>query len=184
MKPNYLATPNELGLNARSVFAATLLACAALLPHTSLCAQEPAPSLDLPQRRALKQYQESRFPEQQKRINEAAKFDLPLEVQWEAMAAKGTGEGYLNDDYFTNVYFVPLANALKGVTADTMGANALKAKLKKVVFACDKDAASDGYDQAIRFKDGILTIDWAPFTNPQDQERRTQTIAAALNKAL
>ncbi|MBV9490262.1 MAG: hypothetical protein JO069_11150 [Verrucomicrobia bacterium] len=31
------------------------------------------------------------------------------------------GEGYLHDDYFTNVYFVPLADAFKQITGDAMG---------------------------------------------------------------
>ena len=166
------------------LLAAALAACSSLLPQAALRAQEAAPSLSLSQRRALKEYRETKFPELQKRLNEAAKFDVPLEVQWEAMADRGAGESYQNDDYFTNVYFMPLIDALKPITADAMGAAALKAKLKKVVLACDKDAASDGYDQTVKFKDGTLTIDWAPFTNPQDQQRRTQVLAAVLDKIL
>ena len=166
------------------LLAAALVASAPLLPHVALRAQEAASALSLSQRRALKEYRETRFPELQKRLNEAAKFDVPLEVQWEAMADRGAGESYQNDDYFTNVYFVPLIEALKPITADAMGAAALKTKLKKVVLACDKDAASDGYDQTVKFKDGTLTIDWAPFTNPQDQQRRTQVLAAILDKIL
>ena len=166
------------------LLAAVLVACAPLLPQTALRAQEAAPLLSLSQRRALKEYRETKFPELQKRLNEAAKFDVPLEIQWEAMADRGAGESYQNDDYFTNVYFAPLIDAVKPITADAMGAGSLKAKLKKVVLACDKDAASDGYDQTVKFKDGTLTIDWAPFTNPQDQQRRTHVLAAVLDKIL
>ena len=57
----------------------------------------------------------------QKAINEAAKFEVPLDVKWAAVAQKDQGASYLEDDYFTNIYFVPLANALRQITNDAMG---------------------------------------------------------------
>ena len=168
----------------RSALAAALGACAALSPVAIIRAQDAA-SLALPERRALKQYQETKLPELQKHINEAAKFDVPLEIKWGAIAQKDQGDRYMEDDYFTNVYFVPLANALKEVTSDSMGADSLKAKLKKVVITFDQSTApASNYPNGVSFDNGTLTINFMPFTNSADLEPRTKAIAAGLEAKL
>ena len=157
-----------------------LLTVGTFISLSALHAQEAAPSLSLSQRRALKQYQETRFPELQRQINEAAKFDVPLEVQWEAIASHGEAQDYLRDTFFTDIYFTPLIDALQGVAAERT--KPLQAKLKKVVFTCDRDAASVQFARTVQFKDGTLTIDFEPFTNAMQRRERTQAIAAMLGK--
>ena len=168
----------------RSAFAACLVACAAISPASFLHAQDAA-SLALPERRALKQYQVTKLPDLQKAINAAAKFDVPLDIQWGAIAQKDQGASYMEDDYFTNIYFVPLANALKQVTSDAMGAEALKAKLKKVLITYDQSTApASNYPNGVKFENGTLTINFAPFSNSGDLEPRTKAIAAGLESKL
>ena len=171
-------------LPLRSTFAAVLVACAAVSPVAVLHAQEVS-SLALPERRALKEYQEKKLPDLQKNINAAAKFDVPLDIQWGAIAQKDQGGSYLEDDYFTNVYFVPLANALKQITSDAMGADALKAKLKKVVITFDEATApASNYPNGVKFENGTLTINFMPFSNSGDVEPRTKAIASGLEAKL
>ena len=161
----------------------TLLA-AVLATTATLHAQDVA-SLALPERRALKQYQDTKLPALQKSINEAAKFDVPLEINWGAIAQKGQADSYMEDDYFTNVYFVPLANALKQITSDSMGAESLKAKLKKVVITYDESTApASNYPNGVKFDNGTLTINFAPFTNSGDLEPRSKAIASGLEAKL
>lgn len=168
----------------RPALAALLLACAAVSPTAVLRAQDAA-SLALPERRALKEYQEKKLPDLQKNINAAAKFDVPMEIQWGAIARKDEGNSYMEDDYFTNIYFVPLANALKQVTSDAMGADALKAKLKKVVITYDQSTApASNYPNGVKFENGTLTINFTPFSNSGDVEPRTKAIAAGLESKL
>ena len=176
---------------ARSPFRSTLVAaalatCAALSPVAPLHAQDAAAaSLALPERRALKQYQETKLPGLQKAINEAAKFEVPLEVRWGAVAQKDQGGSYLEDDYFTNIYFVPLANALKQITDDAMGAEALRAKLKRVVVTYDPATApASNYPNGISFEGGTLTINFAPFSNSADTEERAKAIKGGLEAKL
>ena len=168
----------------RSTLAAALVMLAAISPVSMLCAQDAA-SLALPERRALKQYQETKLPELQKNINAAAKFDLPLEIKWGAIAQKDQGSSYMEDDYFTNVYFVPLANALKQITNDSMGAESLKAKLKKVVITYDQATApASNYPNGVTFENGTLTINFTPFSNSSDVEPRSKAIASGLEAKL
>ncbi len=168
----------------RSTLAAALVVCAAVSPVAILHAQEVS-SLALPERRALKEYQEKKLPELQKSINAAAKFDVSMEVQWGAIAQKDQGDRYMEDDYFTNVYFVPLANALKQITSDAMGAEALKTRLKKVVVTFDEATApASNYPNGVKFENGTLTINFMPFSNSGDVEARSKAIASGLEAKL
>ena len=120
-----------------------------------------------------------------KAINAAAKFELPVEVQWAAIAQKDQGASYLEDDYFTNIYFVPLANALKQITSDAMGAEALKAKLKRVVITYEAATApASNYPNGVSFEGGTLKINFAPFSNAADTQERAKAIAAGLEAKL
>ena len=158
--------------------------CAAILPMPALHAEDPA-SLALPERRALKQYQETKFPELQKSIQTAAGFEVPLEVKWDSIARPGEGASYLQDDYWTNIYFKPLAAALKGISGDEMGGKALKEKLKKIVITYEKNTAPvSNYPNGVSFEGGTLTINFEPFTNSADMEDRTKAIAGKLEAKL
>lgn len=168
----------------RSTLAAVIVACTAVSPLAVLHAQDAA-ALPLPERRALKQYQETKLPELQKNINAAAKFDVLMEIKWGAIAQKDQGANYLDDGYFTNIFFVPLANALRQVTSDSMGAESLKGKLKKVVITFDEATAPVSvYDKGVTFENGTLTINFMPFSNASDVESRTKAIAAGLEAKL
>ena len=110
---------------------------------------------------------------------------MPLDVRWGAIAQKDQADNYMQDDYFTNVYFVPLADALKQITSDAMGADALKAKLKKVVITYDESTApASNYPNGVKFEDGTLTINFMPFSNSGDVEPRTKAIASGLESKL
>ncbi len=168
----------------RSRLAASFAAaCLTLLALPAVHAQDA--SLALPERRGIKQYQDTKFPEEEKNIKAAAGFDLPLEVKWEAIAKPGMGDRYLEDDFWTNVYFAPLTTALKQVASDAMGAKALKDKLKKVVITFDKDTApASNYAKGLAFEDGTLTINFEPFTNSGDTDARAKAIKEALEAKL
>ena len=142
-------------------------------------------SLALPERRALKQYQDTKFPEEQKNIKAAAGFDLPLEVKWEAIAKPGQSASYQEDGFWTDIYFTPLTAALKQIASDAMGAKALKEKLKKVVITFNKNTApASNYTNGLSFDDGTLTINFEPYSNSSDIDPRTKAIKDALEAKL
>lgn len=158
-------------------------ACLAVLSLPAVHAQDS--SLALPERRALKQYQDTKFPDLQKNIKAAAGFDLPLEVKWEAIAKPGQSASYQEDGFWTDIYFNPLTKALKQITADAMGANALKDKLKKVVVTFDKDTApASNYAKGLSFEGGTLTINFEPYSNSSDVDDRAKAIKDTLEAKL
>ena len=161
-----------------------MLLALCLLSAPVAAAPDTSP-LALPERRGIQAYQASTLPELQRRINEAAGFEVPLQVQWEAIAGRGQGASYNEPDYWTNVIFVPLAEALKEVGADDMGRKALKDSLKTVVVTYDKDTApASAYERGVSFKGGVLTINFQPYANTSDVKDRTAAIRKVLEAGL
>lgn len=153
--------------------------CAGLL--VAFCAGSVQAEPTLTERRAIAAYQQGAFATYQKQIQAAAGFSLPLEVKWETLARPGEAEYYGKDEYWTKVYFIPLKDALTAVTADAMGKQALTAKLKSVVI---QNIEND--DVGAVFKDGVLTLNYRPFSNVDETpvKERTQQIQKALEDAL
>ena len=69
--------------------------------------------------------------------------------------ARGSGQ-IRRGRLLEKIYFEPLAAALQSITADELGKNALKSKLKKVVIHCDGDAPASNYAAGLKFDDAFL----------------------------
>ena len=131
--------------------------------------------MGLVERRALKAFQDSRFPELVGQINEAAGFAVDLEVDWQSLAVDDYA--HLYDEAWTKVYFQPLIEALKAITIDDMGKEALREGLKQVVIR-------DSGTRQTGFSGGVLTFHRNPVSNLDDWEERKQELQTALEKGL
>jgi hypothetical protein len=160
-----------------------LFALAFLIFGDLAAAQQKA--LGLSDRRALQAYQEKIYPAQQAAIHKAAGVELPIEVRWDALAQPGQGESYSDDGFWTNIYFVPLEQALSQVTSDSMGKQAVRAKLKKVVVTYEEATApATAYENGVIFEDGVLTLNFRPFSNIDETSRRAEAIRKKLEAKL
>jgi hypothetical protein len=131
--------------------------------------------MGLAEKRAIKELQDKVYPELKQKLDQAAKFAVPLEVQWDTLASEGYA--HLLVDSIPKVYFNPLIEALKSICADDMGQQALKGALKKVVIR--NSGSSD-----ISFADGQLLFDHDPVTNIDYGDERRDKIVKILEKAL
>ncbi|NVJ04491.1 hypothetical protein HUW63_04430 [Myxococcus sp. AM001] len=136
--------------------------------------------MGLPERRAQKAYETNVFPKQKQLIDEAAHFEVPVEVSWDSL---------IEDDYshlfetaWTKVYFTPVVEAFKAICVDDMGRDALKEKLKKVVI--QNTSGNSNGSRVAHFADGVLTLDHKPFTNIDDLKDRTKNIQKTLEAVL
>jgi hypothetical protein len=126
-------------------------------------------TLGLAERRALKEYQEKQFPEIKKEIEAGAGYAVVLDIKWEQIAKVGQSNAYKEDIYWGTTIFQPLIEAFTSITADKMGKEALKSKLKKVVIIHDeKTAPASNFPNGLTFKDGVLTVNWTPYSNVDD----------------
>ena len=74
--------------------------------------------MGLAERRAVKAFQDNQYPEFKRQIDEAAGFDLPIEVHWDSLSTNGEGYANILEDTLAKVYFIPLVDALKAITID------------------------------------------------------------------
>ena len=128
----------------------------------------------------MNDFQTNQYPDLQSQVVAAAGFDVPLEVQWETLAAPG--ESHLYAESWPQVYFEPLIQGLKTVGGDKMGLDAIKAGLKKIVI---QNTTGCYYgDRWATLQDGALTLDHEPLTNVALVDDRTKGLVKALEAGL
>lgn len=135
--------------------------------------------MGLPDRRALKDFQEKRYPDLVKKIETAAGFKVPVEVNWDTIAQDGKAKLY--DEAFEKVYFTPVIQGLQKVAVDDLARQAIRKGLKKVVLENTGDLYGP---KAVSFKDGVLKIDHQPFSNIPYVAEREKAVVGALEGGL
>jgi len=139
----------------------------------------------LAERRAIASYQKDQYPALQKKIQQAAGFEVPIEVNWNSIAMPGDAEHYAKDDYFVKTIFQPLETALAEVAKDDMGKAALKEKLKKIsIMYSEAGASASAYKERVTFTGGVLAVNFRPFTNTDEVQDRAKAIRQALEAGL
>ena len=135
--------------------------------------------MGLAERRATKEFQDKQFPALREEIHKAAGFPVPLEVNWEQLAVEGQTDYY--KDNWTAIFFRPVIDALRQITRDDMGKEALRAGLKKIEFRNSAGAYSP--HSAISFLNGAIQIDHE-MSNVSDVAELTKFLIELIEKAL
>ena len=129
---------------------------------------------------AIKDFQDNHLPKLQTQVDEAAKMPVTLKIDWQSLALEN--QSHLYAECWQKIYCEPLISALRSITRDELGTEALKEQLKKVVI---KSEAGNYYgDRWTTFADGILTLDHLPTSNIGDVEDRTKGLIQVLGKGL
>lgn len=136
--------------------------------------------MGLLEKRALKAFQEDNYQKLLSEINTLAGYTIEFDIKWDNITKDDYAAMY--DEAFTKVYFTPFIEALKEITADDMGKEALQETLKKVVI---KNEGGFVYGStAYSFSDGVLTIDHEPFSNIDNITERSMELGKLLMKNL
>lgn len=139
----------------------------------------------LAERRAIAAYSKDVWPPLEKSIQDAAGFPVPVSLDLKSLAMPGYADSYGSDDYLRKPIIDPLIKALSSITADDMGRQALKEKLKSItIFYDEATGAASNYADGVTFADGALKLNWKPFTNVDDLEPRVKAITDVLEKNL
>jgi len=117
--------------------------------------------MGLIEKRAIKNFQDTKFIELEKEINTIAGYPIEFQVEWDTLAAADYADMYV--EYFTNVYFQPIIDAFKAITVDDMGKEALKEILQKIYIKNDGTVTSEV--RAYSFEGGVLTVNHDPVVN-------------------
>ena len=135
--------------------------------------------MGLAERRSVERFKNEDYPGWKSRIDEAAGFEVPIEVAWEELAVPDYADMYA--EYFPQVYFQPLVDALGAIGADDMGREALRAGMSKIVIRNTDEYFSPS---GISFAGGVLTFDHKSDTNTHHVEERTKALQSLLESAL
>jgi len=88
-------------------------------------------------------------------INNAAGFDVEVEVDWDSLSEEGMSHIY--KDSWTKLYYRTTIAALEAITVDDIGKATVKDHLKKIVF--QNKSQNTLIKNSITFSDGVLTFD-------------------------
>jgi hypothetical protein len=135
--------------------------------------------MGLAERRGVENFRNDDYPGWKAKIDQAAGFELPVEVSWDELAAPGYASSYAS--FFPKVYFEPLVDALTAVTVDELGQNAVRDGLKKIIVRNSGQYAST---QGLAFDEGVLTFDHKPDTNVDYGADRAKGIQQVLESGL
>ncbi|MFE9423765.1 hypothetical protein ACFYNO_12485 [Kitasatospora sp. NPDC006697] len=135
--------------------------------------------MGLAERRSVERFKNDDYPGWKSRIDAAAGFDVPIEVDWQELAVPDYADSYA--EYFPQVFFQPLLDALSAVGADEMGRDALREGVTKVIVRNTGEYFSES---GISFTDGVLTFDHKSDTNTHHVEERTKRLQQVLEAGL
>jgi hypothetical protein len=135
--------------------------------------------MGLAERRGVERFKNDDYPGWKSRIDEAAGFEVPVEVAWEEVAVADYADSYA--EFFPKVYFQPLVDALRAVTVDDLGKGALREGLSKIVIRNEGGFYSTS---GISFTDGVLTFDHQPHANIDYGEERAKGLQRTLESGL
>jgi hypothetical protein len=135
--------------------------------------------MGLAERRGVERFKSNEYPGWKSRIDEAAGFDVPVEVAWGELGVADYADSY--PEFFPKVYFQPLVDALRAITIDDLGKEALRAGLSKIVIKNDGNFYSTS---GISFTGGVLVFDHQPHTNVDYGEERAKGLQKILESGL
>lgn len=136
--------------------------------------------MGLAEKRIVKTYQEGIYKTLVDEINTLGGYDLEFEVNWDSLS--NNTYSHIWENTFSQIYFTPIINAFKEITADEMGKEALQESLKKVIIKDDKDNFSPS--SAYSFENDTLIIDHSSYSNADNVEERSKFLTEFLESKL
>jgi hypothetical protein len=135
--------------------------------------------MGLAERRGVERFKNDDYPGWKERIDQAAGFELEVEVAWEELAVVDYADSYA--EFFPKVYFQPLVDALSAVTVDEIGKGAARDGLSKIAIRnTEQYSSASGFT----FADGVLTIDHQPHSNVDYGDERAKALQRIIESGL
>ena len=136
--------------------------------------------MGLKENRFTKTFQEEQLPQLKAQINEAAGFDVTLNIEWSTLFEDRFL--HLYTDSYPKIYFLPIIEAFKSIATDDMGKEALSEGLKEIHILNTKDHHNPA--NGFTFSNGVLTIDHSPIINAPDVNSRVKVLVELLENNL
>lgn len=136
--------------------------------------------MGLAERRALKNFQDQHLPNILEEIDRLAGVSLDIEIKWDTLTIEDQADNFT--EFWTKVYFTPLLEALRSVTRDDLGTEAVADGLRQIVIQ-NTTGAYYG-DRWAKFHNGVLVLDHLPNSNVDAIQERIDGLIKVLEKGL
>ena len=136
--------------------------------------------MGLQEKRVVKTFQEEKFPDFKKQIEELTGENTSIEVDWEALTVDGTAN--FLEAGLEKVYFISLIEGLKTIAIDDMGKEALQEAVTKIIITNTNSVSLA--KNAYKFENGALTVDHKPGTNHDAIPDRIKALEELLSQNL
>jgi hypothetical protein len=133
--------------------------------------------MGLAERRAIKAFQDTNYPELEQQVHAAAGTPIPLEVDWNSLAFEGYGDSYA--ECLPRLFFVPLIQGFEKVAFDDMGKEAVRDGITKIVIKGSTEYSSWWAE----LEDKVLTLTYS-FTNVDAVSDRVDVLVQKLESKL
>lgn len=134
--------------------------------------------MGLRERRAIKAFEDTQWPELKAQILDAAGAPIPIEVDWASLAAEGYADDYAES--LPKLYFLPLIQAFKNVAFDDLGKEAVREGIARIIIQNKAQGYSSWW---VNLQDKVLTLDHY-YSNIDDVEGRTEVLQKKLENQL
>lgn len=129
--------------------------------------------MGLAERRAIRAFQDTRYPVLKAQLDACAGFEIPVEVDWASLDVDEYAELY--EEALEKAYFLPLIEAFTALQENPSRLAEVRQALERVL-VCYASVAS-----RIRFERGVLTFDHHPMSDIDDVQTRAMALVAALS---
>jgi uncharacterized protein YjaZ len=134
--------------------------------------------MGLAERRATQEFQNTVYPGLKKQIDDAAGFEVQMDIDWESLAEPDEARRYKED--WSRIYFEPLIGAFQSLCGDELGKQAVKEYLKRIEIT---NSISKYDAAAFSCEGGVLKIDHR-MGNADSVQLRTRVVISLIEKAL
>ncbi|MCH8518752.1 hypothetical protein LAT59_03255 [Candidatus Gracilibacteria bacterium] len=133
--------------------------------------------MGLQTKRAMKEFQEGRYLELCKILNNLAGYEIAIDFNSESLIDDSVEPEY-HAGNIEKVFFTPLLQVFEEITSDDLGKEGLKEILSKIVMKNDSGIYNGNYCYSL--DNGVLTIDHDAHANVESIDERREALSELL----
>jgi hypothetical protein len=126
--------------------------------------------MGLAQKRIIQEFQTTEFQKWKTDFDKVVGFEMPMEVKWDTLQSNDSESKVDYFRWYNQVYFSPLMKVFTALCADSMGKDAVKGAVKKIVI----DGTDGIYASSSTFDNGTLHIKHKFDSNTHKEDERIE----------
>ncbi len=130
--------------------------------------------------RATADFRTYAYPRLEQQIRHLVGYDIGIDVKWDSLVEVGMAHVITHN--LTNVFFIPLVQALQQVTVDAVGRDALLTRLGRIEIKNENGNTDSAMFATV--EERVLILNHAPNSNVAEVNERVQAVIEVLENSL